>query len=101
LTCTAEKSLRPGGSLSAGPYAIEAFENKELIRMHNSTVSKIGFFSSIMKKLISGKLHTASRGFGVMIDKLFEGPPLKTTGFLSMLVGISVGLWQTYLWQFA
>lgn len=54
-----------------------------------------------MKKLISGKLHTASRGFGVMIDKLFEGRPLKTIGFLSMLIGISVGLWQTYLWLFA
>jgi hypothetical protein len=75
LTCTAEKSLRPGGSLSAGPYAIEAFENTELIRMHNSTVSKIGFFSSIMKKLISGKVHTASRGFGVMIDNYLKDRP--------------------------
>lgn len=81
-----------------GKEEIAAFENKEFIRMHSSTLTKIGFFSSAMNKLVRGKLHTASRGFGVMLDRIFEGRASKATGLLSMIVGTSVGLWQIYLW---
>lgn len=81
-----------------GKEEVAAFENKEFMRMHNSTLSKIGFFSSAMRKLVSGKLNTASRGFGVALDRLFESRAVKAVGLLSMLVSFLVALWQLGLW---
>ncbi|HBO2738412.1 hypothetical protein [Pseudomonas sp. NyZ201] len=81
-----------------GKEEVDAFENKEFLRMHNSTLSKIGFFSSAMRKLVNGKLNTASRGFGIAIDKLFESRGAKIIGLLGTIITILVGLWQAILW---
>lgn len=81
-----------------GKEEVKAFESKEFLRMHASTLSKIGFFYSAMRKLVNGKLQTASKGFGVKVDKLFESRVAKTVGLFSTLVTILVSAWQTYLW---
>ena len=81
-----------------GKEEVEAFESKEFIRMHVSTLSKVGFFSSTMRKLINGKLITASKGFGVKLDKLFETRTVKTVALLATLLTILIGFWQSYLW---
>lgn len=39
-----------------GKEEVTAFENMEFPRMHASTLSKVGFFSSAMRKLVNGKL---------------------------------------------
>ena len=81
-----------------GKEEAAAFANKEFMRMHSSTLSKIGFFSSSMRKLVNGKLKTASKGYGVAVDKIFESRTAKTVGLLATLITIFVGVWQTYLW---
>lgn len=81
-----------------GKEEIQAFENKDFIRMHNSTLSKIGFLDSTIRKMVSGKLKTASRGFGVILDRIFEGRPAKTIALVSAIVGGGVSIWQTTLW---
>lgn len=81
-----------------GKEEVVAFSNKEFLRMHNSTLAKIGFFSSAMRKLVSGKLNTASKGFGVAIDKLFESRVAKTVGLFSTFLGVFVSFWQAFLW---
>lgn len=81
-----------------GKEEAAAFANREFMRMHNSTLSKIGFFSSAMRKLVNGKLKTASKGFGVALDKIFESRAAKAIGLFATAVTILVGLWQTYLW---
>lgn len=81
-----------------GKEEITAFKNKEFIRMHSSTLTKVEFFRSVMSKLIRGKLKTASRGVGVSLDKAFEGRPAKSVGLVGAIVGLGVALWQTYLW---
>lgn len=81
-----------------GKEEIQAFENKEFIRMHNSTLSKIGFFNSTIRKMVAGKLKTASKGYGVMLDRIFEGRLAKTIALVGAIVGIGVGIWQTILW---
>ncbi|MBD8562405.1 hypothetical protein CUU62_23235 [Pseudomonas sp. WP001] len=81
-----------------GKEEIQAFENKEFIRMHNSTLSKIGFLNSTVRKMVTGKLRTASRGIGVALDRLFEARFAKGAALVATAVGIGVGLWQTYLW---
>jgi hypothetical protein len=81
-----------------GGEEVEAFTNKEFMRMHNSTLSKIGFFSSTMSKLVNGKLKTASRGFGVALDRLFESRPAKAVGLFGTVISLFVCVWQVILW---
>jgi hypothetical protein len=81
-----------------GKEEVEAFENKEYMRMHTSTLLKVGFFSSTMGKFISGKLNTASRGFGVKLDKLFDTRAAKGVGLIGTIITLIVGFWQLYLW---
>ncbi|EMW3574791.1 hypothetical protein ACVSUJ_21095 [Yersinia enterocolitica] len=81
-----------------GKEEVDAFERKEFLRMHNSTLSKVGFFSSSMRKLVNGKLITTSKGFGVKLEKLFESRTAKTIGLIATLLTIIVGVWQLILW---
>ena len=57
----------------SGEEEVQAFKANEFIRMHNSTLCKVGFLHSVIRKLSKGKLHTTSRGFGVALDRIFEG----------------------------
>lgn len=81
-----------------GNEEVTAFQNNEFIRMHNSTLAKVGFFFHTIRPLVKGKLNTASRGWGVVVDKAFESRAAKTIGLLGTAVIICVGLWQTWLW---
>lgn len=81
-----------------GEEEVQAFQNNEFIRMHNSTLAKVGFFHSVMRKLVKGKLRTASRGLGVTLDRLFESRTSKSIALLAAIVGTGVGAWQSYLW---
>lgn len=81
-----------------GKEEIQAFENKEFIRMHNSTLSKVGFLNSTIRKMVTGKLRTASKGFGVALDRIFEGRSAKAIALVGALIGIGVGVWQCILW---
>lgn len=81
-----------------GEEEVQSFQNNDFIRMHNSTLSKVGFLHSVMRKLVGGKLHTASRGYGVALDKLFESRMAKAVGLIGTVVTIGVGAWQSFLW---
>lgn len=83
----------------SGEEEVQAFKNNEFIRMHNSTLCKIGFLHSVIRKLLSGKLHTASRGFGVALDRIFESRLMKFVGLLATIITIPATLWQIYLWM--
>lgn len=87
-----------------GEEELQAFRNNEFIRMHNSTLCKLGFFSSSIKKAVAGKLKTASRGFGIMLDRIFESRIAKFIGLASsafavMAVVWSLGSWGTSLYR--
>lgn len=81
-----------------GAEEVQSFSNNDFIRMHNSTLAKVGFFHSVMRKLVTSKLHTASRSYGVALDKLFESRPAKAIGLTGTVVSIGVGAWQSLLW---
>jgi len=81
-----------------GEEEVRAFQNNELIRMHNSTLSKVGFLSSTIHRLLNGKLRTASRGVGVALDRMFESRTAKAVGFFGTLLAVGVAAWQVWLW---
>jgi hypothetical protein len=82
----------------SGEEEVQAFRNNEFIRMHNSTLVKVGFLNAVIRKFVSGKLRTASKGWGVTLDRAFEARPAKAVGVFGTAVTIGVGLWQTALW---
>jgi hypothetical protein len=77
-----------------GEEEVQAFQNNEFIRMHNSTLSKVGFFFSVIRSLAKGRLQTASRGWGAAIDKLFESRAAKSVGLSSTAIAVGTGMWQ-------
>lgn len=81
-----------------GEEEVQAFQNDEFIRMHNSTLAKVGFFHSVLRKILKGKLHTASRGFGIMLDRIFEHRIAKVVGAIATILTITVAIWQLLLW---
>jgi hypothetical protein len=82
-----------------GEEEVKAFENNEFIRMHNSTLSKVGFLSLTIRRLLNGTLRTASRGLGIALDRIFESRVAKAVGLFSTLITIGIGVWQIYLWN--
>ena len=87
-----------------GAEELQAFKNNEFIRMHNSTLCKLGFFHSAIRKALAGKLKTASRGFGIMLDRIFESRWAKFIGLTSSVIALvavvwSLGSWGVHLYQ--
>lgn len=82
-----------------GEEEVQAFQNNEFIRMHNSTLSKVGFFSSALNKMVKGKLKTASRGIGVALDRLFESRHAKAVGLIGTAIGAAAAIYQICLWS--
>lgn len=86
-----------------GSEELQAFKNNEFIRMHNSTLCKLGFFHSAIRKVLAGRLKTASRGFGVLLDRIFESRIAKFIGLASSCIALVVIIWSLGVWmlQFA
>ena len=84
-----------------GAKEAEAFKNKEFIRMHSSTISKVEFFRHAISLAIQGKLHTAGRGVLVRIDRLLEGRWARVIAFVAAVAGIlslPIAAYQVFLW---
>ncbi|WP_159437102.1 hypothetical protein [Parasphingorhabdus marina] len=75
-----------------GQQETEAFENGEFIKMHQSTLSKVGFFCSVMRKASKNRLITASPTIGARIDRFYEGRGVKTAGLVGMLASVGLGI---------
>jgi hypothetical protein len=81
-----------------GAQEAAAFKAKEFIRMHSSTICKVEFFRHVIKASIKGKLRTASKGWGVRLDRLLESRTAKIAALAAAVIGVLVGLYQVYLW---
>jgi len=81
-----------------GLEELEAFQNNEFIRMHNSTLCKLGFFHSTLQKTISAKLKTKSKGFGIALDRIFESRLAKGAGLISVIIALALFVGQVVDW---
>jgi hypothetical protein len=87
----------PQGFLE-GMQEAEAFKNKDFIRMHASTLAKVDFFRHVIILAQKGKLRTASRSWGVRVDRLLEGRTAKMLALIAGIVGALVAIYQAWLW---
>ncbi len=81
-----------------GAQEAAAFKAKEFIRMHSSTICKVEFFRHVIVLAERGKLRTASKGWGVRIDRLLESRTAKIAALAAAVIGVLVGIYQAYLW---
>lgn len=79
----------------SGEQEVQAFKNDEFIRMHNSTLCKVGFFHQVIKKMRTGKLKTQASGLGVMLDRLFESRGAKGFSFVATLLAFVAAAWES------
>jgi hypothetical protein len=77
-----------------GEQESACFANQDFIRMHLSTISKVQFFSYVIKQAIRGKLKTISKDFVNRIDRLLESRVARVVAF--GVTALSVGSWAVY-----
>lgn len=72
----------------SGNEEVQAFVDNEFMRLHMSTLCKVGFFHSSLQKVVKGTLKTNSKRLGVNVDRLLESRAAKVTSLLASTVGI-------------
>ncbi len=75
-----------------GEEEVQAFQENEFMRMHNSTLCKVGFLFRVISKFQNGRLKTDTCGFGVALDKLFESRAAKAIGLFGTIIGIAAAI---------
>ncbi len=81
-----------------GAQEVEAFQANEFIKMHKSTLFKLGFFYNVIRNMLSGHLKTKSRGFGVMLDKIFDGRFSKFVAFITGIITFIGMIYAAWGW---
>jgi hypothetical protein len=72
----------------SGAEEANAFENKEYIKLHKSTMSKVYWFRDIYHKLQSKKLKTSRTNFWNRVNEILEKPWSKLFGFFATLYAL-------------
>lgn len=80
----------------SGKEESDAFKAKDFIRMHTSTIAKVGFFSFVITSACNGKLVTAASGFMNAMDRLLDSRKARVIAACSAFVGLLVGVVQFY-----
>jgi hypothetical protein len=81
-----------------GKEESEAFAAKDFIRMHTSTIAKVGFFSFVIGSALKGRLRTSGSGWGNKVDRLLESRKSRVIAVGATLVGGLVALVQGGIW---
>jgi len=71
-----------------GAEEVHAFERKEYIKLHKSTMSKVYFFNSAFHKLLNRKLKTARSNWKEKINRALESTTVKAITFVTVLFAL-------------
>lgn len=82
----------------SGEEEVQAFQAEEFMKMHKSTLCKVGFFQNVTRKFSKGRLNTKSRAIGARIDKALESRSAKTVSLGGTVLGIGLGIEQLAPW---
>lgn len=81
-----------------GKEESEAFKAKDFIRMHASTISKVGFFEYVVSSALKGKLRTSGHGFLNRVDRLLESRKNRVIAAVGTVVGLLASVTQFLIW---
>ena len=82
----------------SGKDESEAFKAKDFIRMHTSTIAKVGFFNYVISAASNGKLTTAGKGIFNIIDRLLESRKARVITAMGVCISLIVNIIQLVLW---
>ena len=71
--------------LLSGQDEVSAFENKEYIKLHKSTMSKAYWFNSMYRLLQNNKVKVSNRNLPARINNFMEYFVVKLLGFIAVL----------------
>lgn len=74
-----------------GEEEVEAFKNRQYIRMHNSTLCKVNFFAETLSLCLTGRLKTKSSRLAHKIDRIYESQISRIGGSIAAIVGLISG----------
>jgi hypothetical protein len=74
----------------SGDDETKAFKNKEYMRLHKSTLSKVGWFRDIFILLVENKIKTEHSNWKSKAEKFCESPFLKISSSVSSIHAIVV-----------
>jgi hypothetical protein len=66
--------------------------------MHASTLAKVDFFRHVILLAQQGRLRTATKNWGVRVDRLLESRMAKVIALAAGMVGAAVAVYQAVLW---
>lgn len=71
-----------------GAEEVEAFERKEYLKLHKSTMCKVYFFNSVFHKLSTRKLKTSRTNWRAKVNQALESLPAKTLALIAVLYSV-------------
>ena len=71
-----------------GKEEVEAFQNKEYIKLHKSTMSKVYWFKSMYYRVLEGKVVTQRSNWGHKVNHFLERPTVRLLGFIAVLFSL-------------
>lgn len=80
----------------SGANEVKAFENKEYLKMHKSTMCKVYWFSFIFYRLIKNKIKTQKFNLNLYLDRIFECPITRIFTLIATIVTILAGIHLFY-----
>ena len=79
-----------------GAEEVEAFERKEYLKLHKSTMCKVYFFKSVFHKIIYRKLKTARSNWPNKLNRALESLPAKVLALIAVLYTVGQLGYNTY-----
>lgn len=84
-----------------GDEEVEAFKNKDYIKMHKSTIAKVKFFRYIFIKLIHNEVKTKKKNWKIIFKNIFENPFIQILSLLSILITVGSGIILLIKWIYS
>jgi hypothetical protein len=72
----------------SGEDEVQAFDAKEFLRLHKSTMTKAYWFSDMLHKVFTNKLRTQHSNWIEKTNRVLESAPAKVVGFLASIFTI-------------
>ncbi len=67
-----------------GAEEVTAFKANEFVKMHNSTMCKVKFFESVLRKMVKNKLRTNTNQFRYKVNELYQNPIVQIIGIIGI-----------------
>lgn len=80
----------------SGAEEVEAFKNKEYLRLHKSTMCKVYWFSMIFYKLIDSEIKTKKKNWKLIFKSIFEHPIIQIFSLIALLFSIATGIYWLF-----